>query len=1121
MTRRFELVEGKSAKFWEVALDGGEIHVRWGRLGTDGQTQTKDLGSDAAAQKEADKLIKAKTKKGYAEVEAGPSPSPAAKKKPSEPAKAEAPKEDAEEKAEKAIEAAAPATASSAPIARTGLLAPRLDPEAMSQLRLRHGHGETTPTLESVRTMLRSGHPHAQAYRAFDQACAAGRFADTLPAEEHAALVLELEAEWAGMSADRQVQAAIVLGRDSGYAQRVLESSDTHPQPFLALVAALRTAEEVRRLIESIDPAWLYPPATPLALLVERRGVEAAPMLVAMAEELKELRYVVEAMTAIHAPEIARAMGDLLEHRELKNTAREYLEKAPAFAIAALAGSKKQMARSVVEAQVRTHPELVEALLDQLGPEERATVEQIRDAATVSVPEASAKELPPVLVEPPWTRPKKKAAGKAVTIELTPLEMLEAIEWREGQRAQWLAKQSWGTPSVEGGAALRAAVAQWVDKRGAGEPGYARGINIYAFNNAEDDVALECWNRMTTEAFGWTDGDAIRRVVARLEERGVPGYLAYSGKNASSAAEILARVRSPRLAPFYARVLASRGKGRAYAQAWMDAFPEEAAAGLLPDALGNDKKTRAFAEDAIAYLGQKGHRDVVLAIASKYGDATVAPVTEMLERDPLDAFPSKLPKLPAWANPEALPRPLLRGRERALPTSAVEHLLTMLAFSPLDPPYPGIEQVKETCDPQSLEDFSWALCSTWLGADGSSAGDFAMLSLAHLAGDEGSRRLTPLIRKWPGEAAHARAVKGLDVLAAIGTDVALMHLHSISQKLKFKGLQSKAQEKIAQVAEARELTTEELADRLVPDLDLDDNGTMVLDFGPRQFTVGFDEQLSPFVLQEGARKKDLPKPGKSDDAEKAKDATASYKALKKDVRAIAKHQLTRLEQLMCSERRVPLDVFQKFFVEHPLSIHLVRRLIWGATVDGKLACVFRVDDERRPTNADDEPIELAEGAEIVLLHPLAMDDASKARFGELLADYEILQPFEQLGRATYAATPDELKAKQLSRFTGKSAPLGSVRGLESQGWLRGAPQDAGIIWDVTKPIPGQADLEVVVTLDPGYSAAGYNDFADTATQKLGTPVLRKKGNWSGSEPLDTLGAIQMSELIRDLTLITS
>jgi len=64
----------------------------------------------------------------------------------------------------------------------------------------------------------------------------------------------------------------------------------------------------------------------------------------------------------------------------------------------------------------------------------------------------------------------------------------------------------------------------------------------------------------------------------------------------------------------------------------------------------------------------------------------------------------------------------------------------------------------------------------------------------------------------------------LDVLAAIGTDVALMMLNGIAQKLKFKGLQDKAREKIQSIAEARGLTTEELEDRLAPDLGLVNKG---------------------------------------------------------------------------------------------------------------------------------------------------------------------------------------------------------------------------------------------------------------------------------------------------------
>jgi predicted DNA-binding WGR domain protein len=54
-------------KFWEVTQDGSTVTVRFGKLGTDGQTKVKDLGSPAEAEAEVAKLIKEKTKKGYIE----------------------------------------------------------------------------------------------------------------------------------------------------------------------------------------------------------------------------------------------------------------------------------------------------------------------------------------------------------------------------------------------------------------------------------------------------------------------------------------------------------------------------------------------------------------------------------------------------------------------------------------------------------------------------------------------------------------------------------------------------------------------------------------------------------------------------------------------------------------------------------------------------------------------------------------------------------------------------------------------------------------------------------------------------------------------------------------------
>jgi predicted DNA-binding WGR domain protein len=66
-TRRFEFVGGASRKFWEIAVAGVSLTVRFGRLGAAGQTQTKSFASSARCEQEAARLVAEKLRKGYVE----------------------------------------------------------------------------------------------------------------------------------------------------------------------------------------------------------------------------------------------------------------------------------------------------------------------------------------------------------------------------------------------------------------------------------------------------------------------------------------------------------------------------------------------------------------------------------------------------------------------------------------------------------------------------------------------------------------------------------------------------------------------------------------------------------------------------------------------------------------------------------------------------------------------------------------------------------------------------------------------------------------------------------------------------------------------------------------------
>lgn len=66
--RRFEFKDSRSYKFWEISVEGSSYTVRYGKVGTDGVTQTKSFATPDKASTDAEKKINEKVRKGYAEV---------------------------------------------------------------------------------------------------------------------------------------------------------------------------------------------------------------------------------------------------------------------------------------------------------------------------------------------------------------------------------------------------------------------------------------------------------------------------------------------------------------------------------------------------------------------------------------------------------------------------------------------------------------------------------------------------------------------------------------------------------------------------------------------------------------------------------------------------------------------------------------------------------------------------------------------------------------------------------------------------------------------------------------------------------------------------------------------
>jgi hypothetical protein len=426
---------------------------------------------------------------------------------------------------------------------------------------------------------------------------------------------------------------------------------------------------------------------------------------------------------------------------------------------------------------------------------------------------------------------------------------------------------------------------------------------------------------------------------------------------------------------------------------------------------------------------------------------------------------------------------------------------------------PVLDGAAEVCGRESLAAFSWTLFEAWQEARLPGRSGFVLSMLGRFGDDETVRRLTPHIKRWPGESGgHGRAIHGLGVLAEIGGDVALTHINGIARKSKYKGLKAEAQRRLETVAKRQGLTPEQLADRLVPGFGLGTDGTLTLDYGPRRFAVGFDEQLRPAVSDEnGKPRKSLPKPGAKDDPELAPAAYARFAELRKDVRAVASGEVARLESSMVTGREWTRAEFAEFVVGHPLMWHLARRLVW---LSGDRP--FRIAEDRTFAGLDDDAVGLPEAAAVRIAHPLELGE-SLAAWAGVFADYEILQPFPQLGRPVHTLAEGEGENGRLERFEGATVPTGRLLGLTRTGWRRGAPQDGGVEhWISWHLAPG---VTVVIDLSPGI-VVGLVDLNPVQTIER-VRIGEASDSAAIENGFDGVDPVFVSELLADLTSLTA
>lgn len=385
----------------------------------------------------------------------------------------------------------------------------------------------------------------------------------------------------------------------------------------------------------------------------------------------------------------------------------------------------------------------------------------------------------------------------------------------------------------------------------------------------------------------------------------------------------------------------------------------------------------------------------------------------------------------------------LDGRE------ASEDDLAAILVCYADMGVPGVsreaKKLAEDLNPEELSLYVEQILEKWLAAKAEAKKKWVL----YAASIHGGERIVPLlhaqIQEWPKASRGAMAAEAVKALALNGSAAALLLVDQISRKFKFRQVKTAASEALSYAAEQLGITKAELEDRIVPDLGFDERMEQTVDYGTRKFKVRLTAALELEVYDENGKKlKNLPSPGKKDDPETAKAASAAYKLLKKQLKTVAANQKSRLEQALGTERLWEVSRWNALFVKNPVMHQFAIGLIWGCYENGELKDTFRYMEDGSFNTVEEEEYEPKEGAMIGLVHPIELAEDALASWKEQLEDYEVTQPLEQLNRPVYRLTEEEKEQTELTRFGGKLLNGLSLSGkLQNLGWYRGSVQDAG------------------------------------------------------------------------------
>ena len=236
----------------------------------------------------------------------------------------------------------------------------------------------------------------------------------------------------------------------------------------------------------------------------------------------------------------------------------------------------------------------------------------------------------------------------------------------------------------------------------------------------------------------------------------------------------------------------------------------------------------------------------------------------------------------------------------------------------------------------------------------------------------------------------------LEAIALSGTKKGFGLVYEASRKFKQSSVRNRCSEILFNITKRLGISKEAFADKVIPDFNFNKDGVRIVESSGTKFKITLKSDFTISIFDEIKNKefKTFPK-------DFPEDAKKELSKIKSEINKVLKTQTERMQLVFMDARKWTVTEWKEVFFENPFMKAFAIKLIWGIyDKNNNLLNTFRYMEDGSFNNIDDEEIIIDDNSLITLISPVEIKKELILKWKNQLADYDIVQPFNQLSEYT-------------------------------------------------------------------------------------------------------------------------